>query len=86
MTRFSLAMCLALCSRNAVSTAFRDCILKLERAKRWASERAAIKAEVGRAKETLDLLRMAKAVTRLDALEAEIEAAGKADLAKRRKA
>ena len=55
MARFSVAMCLALCSRNAVGRAVRDCILKLERAKRWASERAAIKVEVGRAKETVDL-------------------------------
>jgi hypothetical protein len=42
--------------------------------KRWASERAAIKAEVTQAKETVDLLRMARAITRLDALDAEIEA------------
>ena len=74
MTRFSLAMFLALCSRNAVSTAVRSCILKLERAKRWASERAAIKAEVTHAKETVDLLRMARAITRLDAVDAEIDA------------
>ena len=42
--------------------------------KRWASERAAIKAEVTQAKETVDLLRMARAITRLDALDAEIDA------------
>jgi hypothetical protein len=84
MTRFSLEMFLALCSRNAV--AVQHWMLKLERSKRWASERAEIKAEVGRAKETVDLLRIAKAVTRLDALEAEIEAAGKADLVESRKA
>jgi hypothetical protein len=63
--------------------AVRAWISKLERAKRWVSERAAIKAEVTRAKETIDLLGMAKAITRLDALEAEIEAA--ANLAKRQK-
>ena len=49
-------------------------ISKAEQAKRWASERAAIKAEVAQAKETVDLLRMAWAVTRLDALDAEIDA------------
>jgi hypothetical protein len=42
--------------------------------KRWASERAAIKAEVTQAKQTVDLLRMARAITRLDALDAEIDA------------
>ena len=42
--------------------------------KRRASERAAIKAEVTQAKETVDLLRMARATTRLDALDAEIDA------------
>ena len=42
--------------------------------KRWASERAAIKSEVTQAKETVDLLRMAWAITRLDALDAEIDA------------
>jgi hypothetical protein len=42
-----------------------------------AAERAAIQAEVARAKETVDLIRMARTVTRLDALEAEIEAVEK---------
>jgi hypothetical protein len=41
-------------------------------------ERAAIKAEVTRAKETVDLLRMAEAIVRLDALDAEIDAAEEA--------
>jgi hypothetical protein len=50
--------------------------------KRWASERVAIRAEVTRAKETVDLLRMARAITRLDALDAEIDAVRRA---KRRK-
>ena len=45
---------------------------------RWASERAAIKAKVTRAKETVDLLRMAEAIVRLDALDAEIDAAEEA--------
>jgi hypothetical protein len=47
---------------------------RLQRAKRWASERAAIKAEVNQAKETVDLVRMAHAITRLDALYGEVEA------------
>jgi hypothetical protein len=42
--------------------------------KRWASERAAIKAEVTQAKQTVNLLRIARAITRLDALDAEIDA------------
>jgi hypothetical protein len=50
----------------------------LQRAKRWAAEQAAIKAEVNQAKETVDLLRMAHAITRLDALDGEIEAVKKA--------
>ena len=49
MTRFSLAMFLAVCRRGDLSGAVQPWILKLERAKRWASERAAIKAEVTRA-------------------------------------
>jgi hypothetical protein len=48
--------------------------LELERKKQWAAERAVIQAEVSRAKETVDLIRMARAFTELDALEAEIEA------------
>jgi hypothetical protein len=50
---------------------------KLQTAKRWASERAAIKAEVNQAKETVDLVRMAHAITRLDALYGEVEAVKK---------
>jgi hypothetical protein len=46
----------------------------LQRARRWAAEREAIKTEVNQAKETVDLLRMAHAITRLDALDAEIGA------------
>ena len=48
-----------------------------------AAERAAVQAEVARAKETVDLVRMARTVTRLDALEAEIEAVEKTDPATR---
>jgi hypothetical protein len=57
--------------------------LKLERKRRWAAERAAIKAEGKRAKETVDLIGIARAITRLDALEAEIEAVEKTELANR---
>jgi hypothetical protein len=61
---------------NKIGLAFSDELPDVT--KRWAIERAAIKAEVGQAKETVDLLRMAHAVTRLDALDAEIEAVKKA--------
>jgi hypothetical protein len=74
MTHSSLAILLALIRRSDVGGAIRPWILRLERKKRWAAERAAIQAEVARAKETVDLVRMARTVTRLDALEAEIEA------------
>jgi hypothetical protein len=50
-----------------------------EQTGRWASQEAAIKAEINEAKNTLDLIRMAHAIARLDALHAEIEAASKAD-------
>ena len=66
-----------------VGGAIRPWILRLERKKRWATERAAIQAEVARAKETVDLIRMARTVTRLDALEAEIEAVERTDPATR---
>jgi hypothetical protein len=69
----SLALLLAVCSRADVGGTVRPWILKLERTRRWAAERAAIKAEVKRAKETVDLIGIARAITRLDALEAEIE-------------
>ena len=48
--------------------------LKLERTRHSAAERAAVKAEVKRAEETVDLIGIARAITRLDALEAEIDA------------
>jgi hypothetical protein len=44
---------------------------------RWASQEAAIKAEINEAKNTGDLLRMANAIVRLDALHAEMEAIGR---------
>jgi hypothetical protein len=40
---------------------------------RWASQEAAIKAEINEAKNTGDLLRMANAIVRLDALHTEME-------------
>jgi hypothetical protein len=77
MTRFFLSIFPALYRLGDLSKAISQWISKAERAKRWASERAAIKAEVTQAKETVDLLRMARAITRLDALDAEIEAVRK---------
>ena len=74
MTRFFLSIFPALFRLGDLSKAIWQWISKAERAKRWASERAAIKAEVTQAKETVDLLRMAWAITRLDALDAEIDA------------
>ena len=41
---------------------------------RWASQEAAIKAEINEAKNTSDLLRMANAIVQLDALQSEMEA------------
>jgi hypothetical protein len=58
--------------------------LKVERRRRWAADRAAIKAEVKRAKETVDLIGMARAITRLDVLETEIEAFQKTEASKTR--
>jgi hypothetical protein len=86
MMRFSLATILCtICTDGNVGPRARLWLSKLERAKRWASERAAIKAEVNQAKETVDLLRIAHAITRLDALDAEIEAVKKAESGKSRK-
>jgi hypothetical protein len=79
----SLALLLALCGRTDIGRAARPWILKLARTRRWAAERAAIKAEVKRAKETVDLIGIARAVTRLDALEAEIVAVEKTKPANR---
>jgi hypothetical protein len=79
----SLALLLTVCSRTDIGGAVRPWILKFERTRRWAAERAAIKAEVKRAKETVDLIGMAGAITRLDALEAEIEAVEKTEPANR---
>jgi hypothetical protein len=54
-------------------------IPKLDQTSRWASQEAAIIAEINEAKNTLDLMRMATAIARLDALHAEMEAASKSD-------
>jgi hypothetical protein len=47
-------------------------IPKPEQASRWASQEAAIKAEITEAKNTLEV-RMAHAIARLDALHAEMD-------------
>jgi hypothetical protein len=52
-------------------------IPKPEQTARWSSQEAAIKAEINEAKNTLDLVRMANAIARLDALHAEMEAASR---------
>jgi hypothetical protein len=52
-------------------------IPKPEPISRWASQEAAIKAEINEAKNTVDLIRMAMAIARLDALHAEMEATSK---------
>jgi hypothetical protein len=52
-------------------------IPKPEQTSRWASQEAAIKAEINEAKNTLELMRMATAIARLDALHTEMEAASK---------
>jgi hypothetical protein len=46
---------------------------------RWASQEAAIKAEINQAKNTFDLVRLANAIVRMDALHAEMEAAAKSN-------
>jgi hypothetical protein len=61
----SLALLLAVCSRADIGGTVRPWILKVERRRRWAADRAAIKAEVKRAKETVDLIGIARAITRL---------------------
>ena len=52
-------------------------IAKPEQTNAWASQEAAIKAEINEAKNTLDLIRMARAFARLDALHAEMQAASR---------
>ena len=52
---------------------------KPEQTSRWASQEAAIKAEINEAKNTLDLMRLATAIAKLDALRTEMEAASTAD-------
>jgi|ERR1700733_2504571 hypothetical protein len=78
----SLALLLAVCTRADINGTVRPWILKLERTRRWSADRAAIKAEVKRAKETVDLIGIARAITRLDALEAEIDAVQKTEASK----
>jgi hypothetical protein len=83
MTPFFLSIFPAHFRLGDLSKAISQWISKAEQAKRWASERAAIKAEVTQAKETVDLLRMARAIARLDALDAEIDGVrGKPNLRK----
>jgi hypothetical protein len=48
---------------------------KLEQTDDWASQEAVIKTEITKAKNKLDLVRMAQAIARLDALHSEMEAA-----------
>ena len=50
-------------------------IPKPESINAWASQEAALKAEITEAKNTLDLIRIAHAIARLDALHSEMEAA-----------
>jgi hypothetical protein len=50
-----------------------------EQTNHWASEEAAIKAEINEAKNAFDLMRMAHAIARLDALHAEMEAASRSN-------
>lgn len=77
MIHSSLAILFAFIRHSDIGGAVRPWTLELERKTQWAAERAVIQAEVSRAKETVDLIRMARAFTELDALEAEIEAVEK---------
>ena len=54
MTPFFLSIFPAFFRLGDLSKAISQWISKAERAKRWASERAAIKAEVAQAKETVE--------------------------------
>lgn len=78
MTRHSLPTFPTLGRCGVVGVAVLTWISKLKRAHRWVSERAAIRTEFRRAKETVDLLRLAQATIRLDALDAEFDAVEKA--------
>jgi hypothetical protein len=75
MIHSSHAILRALVRRSDIGGAVRPRIS--DRKNQWAAERAVIQAEVARAKETVDLIRMARAFTKLDALEAEMEAVEK---------
>jgi hypothetical protein len=55
-------------------------MISIPEQKRWALQEAAIKAEINQAKNTFDLVRMANAIVRLDALHAEMDAAGNSGL------
>jgi len=83
MLRHSLPTFLTLGRCGFVGVAVPAWISKLKRALRWVAERAAIRTEFSRAKVTVDLLRMAQATIRLDALDAEIDAAEEAKSGKR---
>ena len=48
---------------------------QLEQTGSWASQEAVIKAEITEATNALDLVRMAQAIARLEALHSEMEAA-----------
>jgi hypothetical protein len=48
---------------------------KLEPTNAWAAQEAVLKAEITEAKNALDLMRIAHAIARLDALHSEMEAA-----------
>jgi hypothetical protein len=48
---------------------------KSERTNAWAAQEAVLKAEITEAKNALDLMRIAHAIARLDALHSEMEAA-----------
>ena len=48
---------------------------ELEQTGSWDSQETVIKAEITKARNTVDLIRMAQAIARLDALHSEMEAA-----------
>jgi len=54
-------------------------ISRPEQTSHRASKKAAIKVEINEAKNALDLMRMAHAIARLDALHAEMQAASSSD-------
>ena len=73
----SLTLLLALCSRTDIGGAVRPRILKLERTRRWAAERAAVNAKLsGPRRQLICSASRAQSLAR-HALEAEIEAVEK---------